>query len=71
MRNIGIVEGFFGPAWSDEHRKSYAEFLSKYGGEFYIYAPKQDPHLRKSWRDKWDLEFLTKIRNQTNNYHFF
>ena len=56
--NIGVVEGFFGPAWPASARESYAAFLRQHGGEFYIYAPKQDQHLRKAWRADWDQEFL-------------
>lgn len=50
MKNIGVIEGFLA-AWREGDRKSYAEFLAKYGADFYIYAPKQDPHLRKAWRE--------------------
>ena len=61
--NIGVVEGFFGPQWEAEKRKSYAQFLAAYGGEFYIYAPKEDAHLRKGWRGHWDQNFIDKIFN--------
>lgn len=33
------------------------------GGEFYIYAPKQDQHLRKGWRDTWDDGYLGFLKN--------
>lgn len=59
----GVVEGFFGPAWPMDDRKSYAAFLARHGGGFYIYAPKQDPHLRKAWREPWDASFLSKLRD--------
>ena len=35
MIQIGVVEGFFGPAWNSVARKSYASFLSTFGGDFY------------------------------------
>jgi hyaluronoglucosaminidase len=69
MSSIGVVEGFFGPAWSDEERKSYAPFLKKVGGEFYIYAPKQDQHLRKSWRQTWDESFITHMESLRDTFH--
>jgi hypothetical protein len=59
----GVVEGFFGPAWPPGSRESYAEFLQRSGGDFYIYAPKQDQHLRKSWRNDWDRDYLDFLRN--------
>lgn len=54
---LGVIEGFFGPAWSEEARFSYASFLEQCGGDFYIYAPKQDQFLRKKWRETWDNEY--------------
>lgn len=64
MMNAGIIEGFFGPKWNDESRKSYAPFLKEHGGDFFIYAPKQDPYLRKKWREEWPqsyIEFLNDL----------
>lgn len=61
MTSIGIVEGFFGPTWDHASRLSYADFLHKYGGHFYIYAPKRDAHLRKEWRETWDQNFLSQM----------
>lgn len=60
---IGVVEGFFGPAWPSGSREGYADFLSSYGGDFYIYAPKQDQHLRKGWRQTWDNQYLDFLKN--------
>jgi hypothetical protein len=59
----GVVEGFFGPAWPSGSREGYATFLKKVGGDFYIYAPKQDQHLRKAWRAEWDATFLSFLKN--------
>lgn len=61
MSKVGVVEGFFGPTWSHEARISYAPFLKKYGGDFYIYAPKRDPHLRKAWRQLWPGPYLDEL----------
>jgi hyaluronoglucosaminidase len=69
MRKTGVVEGFFGPQWPMKDRKSYAEFLARYGGDFYIYAPKQDPHLRKKWREDWDQSYLNMLKDLVNTFH--
>ena len=60
---IGVVEGFFGPAWPSGSRERYASFLRDCGGSFYIYAPKQDQHLRKGWRDEWDNNYLFFLKH--------
>ncbi len=69
MNKLGVIEGFFGPAWPDEDRLSYAKFLSEYGGDFYIYAPKQDPHLRKAWREEWDHTYLNKLQSLADHFN--
>ncbi len=68
MKTIGVVEGFFGPAWPDDDRKSYAKFLSECGANFYIYAPKQDPHLRKGWREHWDIDYIKKLEGLSEHF---
>ncbi len=68
MKNIGVVEGFFGPAWPVEQRESYASFLAECGAHFYIYAPKQDPHLRKAWREAWNESYLSKLSDLCRHF---
>ncbi|MCK5812623.1 MAG: beta-N-acetylglucosaminidase domain-containing protein [Cocleimonas sp.] len=50
---LGVIEGFFGRSWTFKQRHDYAEFLHRSGYQFYIYAPKNDPYLRKSWQQDW------------------
>lgn len=69
MKKTGVVEGFFGPQWQQADRKSYAEFLSRYGGDFYIYAPKQDSHLRKQWREFWDESYRAMLTDLSYTFH--
>lgn len=69
MNKTGIVEGFFGPQWPEADRKSYAEFLARAGGDFYIYAPKQDPYLRKKWREEWSEDYIQKLRTYAHVFH--
>lgn len=45
----GIVEGFFGRAWSWEDRHAYVPFLREHGLGGYLYAPKGDTWFRKQW----------------------
>lgn len=69
MNKIGVIEGFFGPQWPSEARLSYAEFLSRYGGDFYIYAPKQDPYLRKKWREDWTQNYIDHLKSLVQHFH--
>ena len=69
MTNLGIVEGFFGPTWTHEARLSFAPFLQKYGGSFYMYAPKRDAHLRKEWRMDWSSEYLSELADLRDAFH--
>lgn len=65
---VGIVEGFFGPAWPSGSREGYAAFLNDYGGDFYVYAPKQDQHLRKGWRDQWEPSYLAFLSGLSSTF---
>jgi len=47
----GIIEGFFGKPWNWSARLSGVDFLRDCGYQFYIYAPKADPFLRRRWRE--------------------
>lgn len=68
MNKIGVVEGFFGMAWPEADRLSYASFLADSGGGFYIYAPKRDPHLRKQWRAPWTADYLAWIAGMASHF---
>jgi len=48
---LGIVEGFFGLPWTWEERRETVAFLAPHGFSFYLYAPKADPWLRRSWQE--------------------
>lgn len=69
MKYLGVIEGFFGPKWSENARESYATFLKLNGGSFYIYAPKQDAMLRKRWRDSWSPDYLLKLEKLKSHFY--
>jgi len=68
MSTVGIVEGFFGPEWDNNSRKSWAPFLEAHQGEFYIYAPKRDSYLRKNWREIWPAEYITFLKDLCSHF---
>lgn len=69
MSKIGVIEGFFGPAWPASGRESYARFLKESGGDFYIYAPKKDPILRRKWREEWPSDYLRFLERLISVFH--
>ncbi len=66
--DIGIIEGFFGPEYTEVARKSFAAFLSDCGADFYIYAPKRDQNLRKLWREEWRGEFQSFLLDLKDHF---
>jgi hyaluronoglucosaminidase len=57
----GVIEGFFGKPWDWSARLSTVDFLRDYGYQFYIYAPKADPFLRRRWREPMPAETLQHL----------
>ena len=51
MTQLGVIEGYYGKPWSWPEREDTMRFLAGFGYEFYLYAPKADPHLRRLWRE--------------------
>jgi hyaluronoglucosaminidase len=50
----GVIEGFYGPPWSHDARLDVIEFVAERGMNTYVYAPKDDPKHRASWREPYD-----------------
>jgi hyaluronoglucosaminidase len=63
VKKLGVFEIFFGPAWSEAGRLSYASFLSENELGFYLYGPKADQHLRKRWGEDWSSDYLKWLGN--------
>lgn len=49
----GVIEGFYGRAWSFETRQAYAGYLARAGFNTCLYCPKEDTYLRKRWHEHW------------------
>jgi hyaluronoglucosaminidase len=61
--SLGIIEGFFGRPWSWDERRLVVETLVPYGYNFYHYAPKADPFLRRRWVEPHPLEQASQIKS--------
>ena len=68
MYYSGIVEGFFGKAWSWDERKAYSTFLKKNKFNFYLYAPKADSFLRKSWKQPFPKQHFEHLKDLAKSY---
>ena len=49
----GVIEGFYGRAWTLDTRLVYADYLADAGLNTCIYAPKGDLFLRSRWQEDW------------------
>lgn len=59
---LGIIEGFYGPAWSWQARARVVATLAPHGYRFYWYAPKGDAFLRRRWQEPHPPEQAEEIK---------
>lgn len=59
----GVIEGFYGVAWTHEYRKDLFAFMGKNKLNLYIYAPKDDPKHRAEWREAYTGSELTRMQD--------
>lgn len=62
MIGVGVIEGFFGPEWLWPSRHQFVKTLSNFDNSFYIYAPKRDSFLRKSWEQDHPPEMWAELQ---------
>ena len=49
----GVIEGFYGPPWSDAERRTLLDWMARFGLTVYLFCPKDDPHHRAAWREPY------------------
>ncbi len=54
----GVLEGFYGPPYSDAARLDLVRWLPTVGGRDYVHAPKDDPWQRALWREPYPADRL-------------
>lgn len=57
----GVIEGFYGNPWSREQRLALIEFIAARGMNTFVYAPKDDPLVRRDWRVAYDGQDLERL----------
>lgn len=64
----GIVEGFFGRAWSWPDRRDFAGFLTDTVFSAYLYAPKSDHYLRRDWAKPFPVTHKRQLTQVCRTY---
>ncbi len=59
----GVIEGFYGAAWTNEYRKELFAFMGQNKMNAYIYAPKDDAKHRARWRELYSGRELDTMRD--------
>ncbi len=62
MPELGVIEGYFGRAWSWADRAKVINRLAPAGFSFFHYAPKIDSKLRRKWRNVHDEADTKNLR---------
>ena len=57
----GLIEGFYGNPWTHEQRLDMIRFIGARGMNTYVYGPKDDPLVRRRWREPYDAEGLARL----------
>lgn len=57
----GIIEGFYGAPWTWDERHEVASWCAARDMDTYVYAPKDDPKHRESWRDSYTSHELAEF----------
>lgn len=50
----GVVEGYYGRPWTHQQRLELIGFIAARGMNTFVYAPKDDPLIRREWRQPYD-----------------
>lgn len=59
----GVVEGFYGAAYTQPEREDMLRFLGRHGYDTYFYGPKNDRRHRARWREPYDQRSLLDFRD--------
>jgi len=49
----GVIEGFYGPLWTQAERLELFDWMQRWGLNTYFYGPKDDLHHRVLWREAY------------------
>lgn len=61
LKYRGVLEGFYGPAWTHEERMHLVRHLRGWHMNLYIYAPRNDPYHRTRWDAPYPPEEMRRF----------
>ena len=59
----GVIEGFYGPAWTDSQIADQLRFYGASKLNTFVYSAKGDPYLRDQWQDLYPADQLAALGN--------
>jgi hyaluronoglucosaminidase len=59
----GVIEGFYGPAWTDSQIAGQLRFYGANKLNTFVYSAKGDPYLRAQWQDLYPAGQLAALGN--------
>lgn len=68
----GVIEGFYGPAWSDSDISTQLRFYGANKLNTFVYSAKSDPYLRADWSQLYppaQLSALTQLATTAQAQH--
>ncbi|MFL5771439.1 MAG: protein O-GlcNAcase [Chloroflexota bacterium] len=57
----GVIEGFYGNPWTHEERLACVRFIGARDMNTFVYGPKDDPLVRRRWREPYTDEGLERL----------
>lgn len=63
----GVIEGFYGPPWSQSERFELFDWMAAWGLNTYLYAPKDDLKHRAIWREDYTPAETEVLRELITN----
>jgi sugar phosphate isomerase/epimerase len=58
----GVIEGFYGRAWTHRQRVEMIDWIARAGMNCFIYGPKDDIKIRARWREIYDAAEAADLR---------
>jgi hypothetical protein len=62
----GVIEGFYGRAWTPAQRVEMLDWIAAAGMNTFVYGPKDDLKIRARWRELYDGEEAAALKALTD-----